>query len=133
MTAGEGVGLIGTGIATRSGLTTTLYRGEREKGDSDFDGGGGAEDSHGQQAAVGVELQGDLEPRAGEGLRFQARGEALQGRVAQKEEGLERDERPLEVHAFGEGRRGKARLERARVQAARGRMQLAAELAQAAR
>ena len=60
-------------------------------------------------AAVRVELQRGLELHAGEALGFQALDETLQGRVAEKEEGLERDERPFEVHAFekvGGGRRG---------------------------
>ena len=55
------------------------------------------------------------------------RDEALERGVRDEEEGLERGERPLEVHALGEGRRRKVRLERARVDAARGRVELAAD------
>src|SRR5215470_14687854 len=56
-------------------------------------------------AAVGVELQGNLEARAREGAGFQARKEALERGVGEKEKRLEGGERPLEVHALGEGRR----------------------------
>src|SRR6202162_6381120 len=71
-------------------------------------------------AAVRVELQGGFELHAGEPLRFQALNETLQGRVAEEEKGLERDERPFEFHALREVGRGQSRLARARGSPPRG-------------
>jgi len=83
-------------------------------------------------APVGVELQGELQAPAGEPLRLEAPGQPLESRVSDEEKGLERDERPLEIHPFTQRKRRQARLERARVDSARGGVKPAPELPQAA-
>ena len=84
-------------------------------------------------AAVGIEREHGLEARAREGLRLEAADETLERGVREKEKRLERGERPLELHALGEGGRRDARLERPRIDAARGGVQGAADLAETAR
>src|SRR5262249_32069142 len=83
-------------------------------------------------AAVGGELQGDLEARAREGAGFQAREEALEGGVGEKEKRLEGGEGRRGGHALGEGGRRQVRLERTRVDGARGDVEVAADLTQTA-
>src|SRR6266852_3927627 len=57
---------------------------------------------------------------------------AIERRAADEEKGLEREEWPFEVHPFREAGRRQARLERARIDAACRRMQLAPCLPQTA-
>src|SRR6202162_4002320 len=112
----RGEGEAGDGGAGRAGLELQSH--ERQEG-PDLARGRGERD-RARVAAVRVELQGGFELHAGEPLRFQALDETLQGRVAEKEKGLERDERPFEVYALREVERGQTRLERTRVYSARG-------------
>ena len=81
--------------------------------------------------AVRLEHQRQLEAAAGEALHLHPLREAIERGVGDEEERLERDERPLELHPFAELRRQRARDQRPRIDAARGVMQLASELAEA--
>ena len=131
--AARGVGVRGEGeardgCAGRAGLELETDEGQERL---DVARGGGQRD-RADVVAVGVELDRDFQARAREGLRLEAADEALERGVRDEEEGLERGEGPLEVHALGEGRRREVGLERARVDAARGRVEVAAGFAEAA-
>ena len=82
--------------------------------------------------AVGIERQRELEPLAGEALDLHPLRQAVERGVGDEEERLERDERPLQLHPFAKLRRQRARHERTRIDAARGPVQLASDLAEAA-
>src|ERR1700693_5907830 len=124
----RGEGEAGDGGAGRAGLELQAHERQesldlaRRRGERD----------RARVAAVRVELQCGFELHAGEPLRFQALNETLQGRVAEKEKGLERDERPFEFHALREVGRGQSRLERTRGYPPRGGMKMAAGLLEAA-
>lgn len=106
---------------------------EAQKGEQRLDvAGEGGEGQGALVVTVGLELQGELEALTAQGLTRHPPGETLEGSAGEKDEGLEIDQRPLELQSFAKGRRRLARHQGPRIFAAGEGLEIFAVLAETA-